>query len=66
MEGWLWLLIFYAVVAGVWTWRRYLRVKEKETWRKDLSLHLVESFSWLLVLLRTDYRDDNKQENEKH
>lgn len=66
MEGWLWLLIFYVVVAVVWTWRRYLRVNDKETWRKDLSLHLVESFSWLLVLLRTDYRDDNKQENEKH
>lgn len=65
MEGWLWFVIFYVVVALVWTFRRYLRAANKDTWKKNLSLHVVESFSWLLVLFRTDYYNDGDTREEK-
>ena len=64
MESWLWFVIFYVGVALVWTWRRYLRVADREAWKKDLSLHIIESLGWLLVLMRTDYKEESKTEKK--
>ena len=55
-------ILFYILIAIIWTVRRYLNAKDRDAWKKEWPVHFIESFSWLFILFKTGYGDENKED----